>query len=79
MTLTKINDYMKECMVWTETDLFWAWCRAKGIEDPESELTDEEYLNAERKFAGEITHDFLRNLVDTVGQAVNERLEAAFN
>lgn len=78
MTIEKIDDYVNECLRWSETDLFWAWCRAKGIEDPEGELTDEEYASAEQTFAGEVTYDFLRNLVDSVSQDVNERIEAAF-
>lgn len=78
MTNEKINKYLKETMVWNSTDLFYAFCEAKGVEDPESDLTEEEYVAMEAEFQEKVTYDFLRNLVDAISEDVNERISYAF-
>lgn len=78
MTNEKINKYLKENMVWNSVDLFYAFCEAKGVEDPESDLTDEEYSALEAEFQEKVTYDFLRNLVDGISEDVNERISYAF-
>ena len=78
MTNEKINKYLKENMVWNSTDLFYAFCEAKGIEDPECDLTDEEYSALEAEFQEKVTYTFLCNLVDAISQDVNERISLAF-
>lgn len=78
MTNEKINKYLKENMVWNSVDLFYAFCEAKGIDDPESDLTDEEYAALEAEFQEKVTYSFLRNLVDAISEDVNERISYAF-
>lgn len=78
MTNEKINKYLKENMVWNSVDLFYAFCEAKGIDDPENDLTDEEYAALEAEFHEKVTYDFLRNLVDAISEDVNERISYAF-
>ena len=43
----KIKTYMT--FEWDFTDFFYAFCEAKGIEDPESDLTEEEYTTLEEE------------------------------
>lgn len=78
MTMAKIDKYLKENMVWNSTDLFYAFCEAKGFEDPEWQLSDEQYAEMEKEFQEKVTYTFLRNLVDAISQDVNERISLAF-
>lgn len=34
---------------WTFTDFFYAYCAAKGIDDPEEDLTEDEYFVIEKE------------------------------
>lgn len=43
-------------------DLFYAFCLAKGIEDPEEIETDEEYDNLEKEFNAKITYSDISNI-----------------
>lgn len=78
MTIDRINKYIKDCMQWNYTDLFYAFSAAKGIEYPEDDLTDEEYVALEEEFCQMVTYDFLRGLVDRCCEDVDERMRNAF-
>lgn len=78
MTTAKMDKYLDDCLRWNSVDLFYAFCEAKGIEDPECDLTDEEYSALEAEFQEKVTYTFLRNLVDAISQDVNERIGLAF-
>lgn len=78
MTFERIDKYLKETMVWNSIDLFYAYCNAKGIDDPECDVTEEEYTELENKFQEKVTYDFLRNLVDRACEDVSERFWNAF-
>ena len=79
MTFGKIDKCMKENLQWNSTDLFYAFCAAKGIEDPEgSDLTVEQYAALEKEFCEKVNHQFLRNLCDAISEDVNERMTLAF-
>lgn len=47
-----IKDYLK--IKFSYVDLFYAFCAVKGIEDPESDLTDEEYEALEKEFESKL-------------------------
>ena len=44
-----ISEYLNT--EWTFVDFFYAYCQARGIEDPENDLTDEEYSRMEEECA----------------------------
>lgn len=70
----KIKTYMT--FEWNFTDFFYAFCEAKGIEDPETDIeTDEEYTKLEEECKQKlITGNLLSNLHDAIMQDVNERI-----
>jgi len=74
MTIERINKYLDDNLRWSFTDLFYAFCAAKGIEDPESVETDEEYAALEDEFCEKVTYDFLRNLVERIAREADERI-----
>ena len=79
MTLAKIDKYLDDCLRWNSVDLFYAFCAAKGIEDPETDVeTDEEYAKLENEFCEKVTYSFLQNLVDAISEDVNERINLSF-
>lgn len=78
MTFERIDKYLKETMVWNSIDLFYAYCNAKGIDDPECDVTEEEYTELENEFQEKVTYDFLRNLVYRACKDVNARFYNAF-
>ena len=59
---------------WDFTDLFYAYCASKGIDDPEEDLTDEEYDKLEYDCAKQITDGKLRGLREVIIEDINERL-----
>ena len=59
---------------WCFVDFFYAYCQAKGIEDPENDLTDEEYTQMEEECEKKINKSMLRNLRDTMMEDMNERI-----
>ena len=67
-----INEYLNT--EWTFVDFFYAYCQARGIEDPENDLTDEEYSRMEEECAKKIDRGMLRNLRDVMIQDMNERI-----
>lgn len=57
-----IKDYLK--IKFSYIDLFYAFCGAKGIEDPESDLTNEEYAALEKEFESKLgTADLLHSII----------------
>lgn len=58
-------------------DFFYAYCNAKGIDNPEEDLTDEEYDKLETECCEKITNTILDNLRRAIMQDINERIEAA--
>lgn len=58
-------------------DFFYAYCNAKGIDNPEEDLTDEEYGRLENECCEKITDTMLDNLRRAIMQDINERIEAA--
>ena len=78
MTTVKIDEYLKKNFCWNSVDLFYAFCASKGIDDPECDMTDDEYDAMEREFCEKVTYDFLSSLMDAVSQDVNERFYNAF-
>jgi hypothetical protein len=75
MTTAKIDKYLKDNLTWNSTDLFYAFCEAKGIDDPENDVeTDEEYAALENEFCEKITYTFLSRLTEAITQDVNERI-----
>ena len=65
----------------TYVDLFYAFCRAKGIEDPECDVeTEEEYTALEKEFEDKITgsdisylgHKIYMNGMDAINYAMEE-------
>lgn len=77
MTTAKIDKYLKENMVWNSVDLFYAFCEAKGIEDPECDLTEEEYTAMEAKFQEKVNYPVLQTLVLKINEDVSERIKYA--
>lgn len=60
---------------WNFVDFFYAYCEAKGIEDPESgDLTDEEYGALEKELEKKLTYGFLVGLRETIIEDINERI-----
>ena len=59
-----INDTLDVKFSWV--DLFYSFCDNKGIDDPESDLTDEEWDAMEKEFLEIVTYDMLRNLSEAI-------------
>lgn len=60
---------------WTFTDFFYAYCEAKGIDDPEGgDLTEEEYGALEKELEGKLTYGFLCGLQSVIMEDINERI-----
>ena len=55
-------------------DFLYAYCNNKGIDDPEEDLTDEEYSEMEREAEKLITPARLRGLREAIISDINERL-----
>ena len=62
---------------WTFTDFFYAYCEAKGIDDPESDIDEETYDRLEKECEEKLTYGFLTGLERAVTQDVNERIADA--
>ena len=72
MTIENINKYLKENFVWSFTDIFYAYCGNKGIENPETDLTEEEYDALEAECCERVKYRYLRALVESCTQHINE-------
>ena len=68
-----IDEYFNT--TWNFTDFFYAYCEGKDIDDPENDLTDEEYAQLEKECADKITYEMLRGLREVIIGDINERLE----
>ena len=57
-------------------DFFYAYCEAKGFDDPENnpEMTDELYTQFEEECAKKINYKLVCNLRDVITQEANERI-----
>lgn len=63
--MKNIDKAIKETLEikFTYVDLFYAFCKAKGFEDPENDIeTDEEYDALEKEFERKIKFEDLFNL-----------------
>lgn len=74
MTIERINKYLDECMRFNFIDLFYVYCGVRGVDDPENDLTEEEYAEMEKKCEETITYDLLRNLVEQMTGLCNEEI-----
>ena len=76
MNTIQADKNINECLntEWNFVDFFYAYCQARGIEDPENDLTDEEYSRMEEECAKKIDRGMLRNLRDAMIQDMNERI-----
>lgn len=69
----KIKTYMT--FEWDFTDFFYAFCEAKGIEDPESDLTEDEYTALEEECKQKLlAGDLLSRLHDAIEEDGCERI-----
>lgn len=68
----KIKEYFNT--EWNFVDFFYAYCASKGIDDPEEDLTEEEYSRLERECEEKISVSMLARLRDTIIADINERL-----
>lgn len=53
---------------WTFTDFFYAYCNAKGIDDPEEDIDEETYNRLEKECEEKLTYEFLVGLERVVTQ-----------
>lgn len=63
--MKNLDNAIKETLEikFTYVDLFYAFCKEKGYEDPENEIeTDEEYEALEKEFESKIKFNDLYNL-----------------
>lgn len=58
-------------------DFFYAFCNAKGIDDPEEELNDDEYARLEEECEKILTTSFLDTLRRNCEQEINDRIAMA--
>ena len=72
MTAVQIDVYLKDCLRWNDVDLFYAFCEAKGIEDPEQQLNEERYSRMEKEFTKRVNRRVLNKLVNNITSKVNE-------
>lgn len=71
-----IKDYLE--IKFNYIDLFYAFCAAKGIEDPECDVaTDEEYEALEKEFESKIKFDDLYNLAAAIVAYGMEQIDYA--
>ncbi len=72
-----IEEYMTIKFVFV--DFFYEFCSARGIDDPETELSDEEYEKLENECKSKITTEMLSSLRSSLIQDANERINALMN
>jgi hypothetical protein len=78
MTTVQIDVYLKDCLKWNYVDLFYAYCKANGVDYPEDDLTEEEYDQVENEFAEKVNRKLLDNLVSKITRKVDELMVEAF-
>ena len=75
--MKNIDKAIKETLEikFTYVDLFYAFCNAKGIDDPECDVeTDEEYEALEKEFEEKIKYKDLQELRDAIVADNMERI-----
>ena len=71
-----INEHLT--VKFSYVDLFYAYCNAKGYDDPENDIeSDEKYDELEKEFESKITDDTLYNLGVAIMQDGMERISRA--
>ena len=60
---------------WCFVDFFYAYCKAKGIDDPENDLDDETYGQLEEECERKINVGMLRRLREVITEDINERIQ----
>lgn len=78
MTTVQIDEYLKDCLKWNYVDLFYAYCEANGMDDPEDDLTEEEYDQMEKEFTDKVNRILLGKLVSKITRRVDELMVEAF-
>lgn len=67
----------------TYVDLFYAYCRSKGYEDVESDVTEEEYEALETEFESKISYGMIsllgRWIVEDGMERINFAMDALAN
>ena len=58
-------------------DFFYAYCEDKGIDDPEVDLTDEQYDAWEKLVEQKLTVQFLANMRRDIEQYIDEQIKIA--
>lgn len=78
--MKNIDNAIKETLEikFTYVDLFYAFCKAKGIENPDCDVeTDEEYEELEKEFKSKIKFADLWNLGGAIYSSGQELIEHA--
>ena len=76
MSGAKAQEYIEKYfeLKYNFTDFLYAYCYNKGIDDPENDLTDEEYDQMEKKAEELIKPERLNELRNVITEDINERL-----
>ena len=76
MTNARKDKLIKEYMTfnWGFVEFFYAYCENKGIENPEEDLTEEEYERLEKECEEKITYDLLNDLNAAINSDIQERI-----
>lgn len=70
-----IDEYFN--IQWCFEDFFYAYCNAKGIDDPESDIDEVTYRQLEEECKKKLTYGFLVGLRECVIEDTNERIYMA--
>lgn len=77
MTNEKIDEYINKNLAWNSVEMFYAFCEAKGIDDPECDLTDEEYSAMENEFQEKVTYQVVSDLFRKINIDIDVRIKDA--
>ena len=61
----------------TVVDFFYAYCENKGIDNPEEDLTDEEYTILEKECEARLTPVLLSNMRREIEADIDKRIHCA--
>ena len=72
-----INNIIKKYFntEWNFVDFFYAYCENKGIDDPENDLTEEEYTKLEKETEEIIRNGDLRGFREAIIEDINVRIK----
>lgn len=59
---------------WTFTDFFYAYCSAKGVDNPEEDVDEETYNKLEEECEKKLTYGLLSGLRNVIIEDINERI-----